>query len=153
MTEKTFTIEQIEKAAIKLAHTSLGDEWVMEDLIAALTEPEFKPEVEQVVFSPDAKYEHASGFLPYKEGIKHLAGIRAQTQTEVGPDWVSAEDFKKLAKTLQEELQSYDELMAEFVKLRDALESVSINANLTGIGPRKEAQLALDAIPDKYRSK
>ncbi|MCK5614316.1 hypothetical protein KAR91_71280, partial [Candidatus Pacearchaeota archaeon] len=54
---------------------------------------------------------------------------------------------------LNEPPKDYDELMAEFVKLRDALESVSINANLTGIGPRKEAQLALDAIPDKYRSK
>ncbi|MCK5640640.1 MAG: hypothetical protein KAJ19_07580, partial [Gammaproteobacteria bacterium] len=91
MTEKTFTIEQIEKAAIKLAHTSLGDEWVMEDLIAALTEPEFKPEDTQCVVVDDC---FRAGIYAIELGLKY----RPLNQTEVGPDWVPRKDHDEIVE-------------------------------------------------------
>ena len=101
MSEQTFTIEQIEKAIDKLSHRSLeGDVYFNHDeLITALTEPEFKPEVGQVAMRENGNGKQMpiisgdSDFL--QQGKK-----RPLNQTEAGPDWVPKVVFVKLLDAL-----------------------------------------------------
>ena len=129
-------IKAIEEAILRLALSDKGDNWTDADLIAALTEPEWKPEVGQVVLN---KADARELWRPKSVEHKVFSNWRALNQREVGPDWTLVKDTvpreacRKLLSLVKHEVLP-------------ALAKGGFNVSL-----RKDLQEILASIPEEYR--